>query len=178
MTQPLRYILVGLGNMGQVWASSTLPRLATVYACTWNLQWSEFAGNSQALITIEMENGVRVFYEGGMVNVSSLNDFEQDYWRAECDLATLELDQRRLRIITGRRGRDATIQQAALDQQPVWMNAWLAELFVDWLSGGPPLPNTLEDNIQCAALVFAVIASARSGQPVQVQDFLQKHLTG
>ena len=148
----------------------------TVYARTWNPGWSKFEGDSQALITIEMENGVKVFYEGAMSNASSLNDFAEDYWRAECDRATLELDRRRLRIIVGRMGRNATIREQTLDEQPAWMNAWLAKLFVDWLNGGPDPPNTLEDNMQCVALLFAAIESARSGLPVDVQSFLQEHL--
>ena len=56
------------------------------------------------------------------------------------------------------------------------MNAWLAEQFVDWLVGGPAPQNTLEDNMQCTALLFAAIKSAHSGQPVDVQAFLQEHL--
>ena len=56
------------------------------------------------------------------------------------------------------------------------MNPWLAELFCDWLAGGPPPPNTLEDNIQCAALLFAAVESAHSGLQVSVQDYLRGHL--
>lgn len=148
----------------------------TVYAHTWNPPWSEFQGDSQGVITLQMQNGVKVFYEGANANASSLNGWREDYWRAECENATLELDQRRLRIVTGLRGRDAAIQEQPLDQQPVWTNPWLAEMFVDWLNGGPAPKNTLEDNIQCAALLFAAIESAHTDQPVDVQGFLQRHL--
>src|ERR1051325_10747892 len=75
----------------------------TVYAKTWNPAWSECQGDSQGLITLEMENGVKVFYEGAKSNASQLNGWSQDYWRAECDKATLELDNRRLRTISGQR---------------------------------------------------------------------------
>ena len=148
----------------------------TVYARTWNPAWSEFQGDSQGLILVEMENGVKVFYEGAKSNASTLNGWAQDYWRAECDKATLELDQRKLRIITGARNHNANIQEKPIEQQPVWMNPWLAELYVDWLNGGPAPQNTLEDNIQCAALLFAAIESAHTGQPVDVQAFLQRHM--
>jgi len=33
-----------------------------------------------------------------------------------------------------------------------------------------------EDNIKCAALLFAAIESAHSSVPVNVQDFLEKHM--
>ncbi|MEW6750415.1 MAG: hypothetical protein AB1505_05490 [Candidatus Latescibacterota bacterium] len=56
------------------------------------------------------------------------------------------------------------------------MNPWLAELFVDWLNGGPPPPNALDDNMHCAALLFAAIESAHCGQIVDVPRYLQEHL--
>jgi predicted dehydrogenase len=56
------------------------------------------------------------------------------------------------------------------------MNPWLAEMFVNWLNGGPEPPNSLEDNIQCAALLFAAVESAHTGQVVEVQEFLRMNL--
>jgi predicted dehydrogenase len=146
-----------------------------VHAVTWNPAWSEFRGDCQALVLVEMENGVRVFYEGAKANASELNGWGEDYWRAECDRATLELDRRRVRVITGRLGRGASVEEVPLAEQPVWTNAWLTEIFCDWLRGGEEPPNTIDDNIQCAALLFAAIESARTGGIVDVQEFLEKH---
>jgi len=148
----------------------------TVYAKTWNPSWSDFAGDCQALVTIEMLNGVKVFYEGAKSNASTLNAWCQDYWRAECDKATLELDNRKLRVITGALHQDATIEEKPLEQQAVWMNPWIAEMFCDWLAGGAPPPTGLDDNIQCAALLFAAVESAHTGKVVDVQKFLKKYL--
>lgn len=148
----------------------------TVYAKTWNSEWSDFQGDSQALIILEMENGNKVFYEGAKSNATTLNGWCNDYWRAECDKATLELDRRRLCVITTRQSGENSIQEKPLEEQPVWMNSWLAELFVNWLNGGPEPPNSVADNIQCAGLLFAAIESAHTGRIVQVQDYLQKHL--
>lgn len=143
----------------------------TVYAKSWNPAWSDFQGDSQALMILEMENGAKVFYEGAKSNASMLNGWGDDYWRAECEKATLELDKRKLRIITD------TVIQKPLEEQPVWTNPWLAELFVNWLNGGPEPPNSIDDNIQCAALLFAAVESAHTGRIVPVQDFLREHLT-
>jgi len=148
----------------------------TVYAKTWNPEWSDFEGDCQALITLEMANGVKVFYEGAKSNASMLNGWTRDYWRAECDKATLELDNRKLRVIVGDVTGDAGIESVPLDERDVWTNAWLAEMFCDWLRGGPPPPTHLDDNIQCAALLFAAIESAHTGKVVDVQTFLEKHL--
>ena len=148
----------------------------TVYASTWNPCWSEFKGDAQALVTVVMENGVRVFYEGAKNNASSLNGWTSDYWRAECRDGTLVLDRRRLTAVTGTVGVDSVTTEIPLERQEVWMNPWLAEMFVGWLNGGPEPPCTLEDNIQCCALMFAAVKSAHTGQAVDVQEFLRESL--
>jgi len=148
----------------------------TVYARTWNPPWGEYAGDSTGLITLEMENGVRCFYEGAKANASSLNGWGNDYIRAECRDGTLELDRRWLRVLRGGWERPLA-QDLPLLQQAVWTNPWLADLFCDWLNGGGAPPNNLDDNIQCAALLFAAVESAHTGRIVDVQDFLRRHLS-
>jgi predicted dehydrogenase len=148
----------------------------TVYAVTWNPPWGEFAGDSCAIVTVTMTNGVKCMYEGNKTSAAQLNGWTNDYFRVECDRATLELDNRRLRVLSDLSGERVIIEKPLL-QQPVWRNEWLAEIFCDWLRGGAAPPNTLADNIQCAALLFAAIESAHTGKPVDVQDFLTRHLT-
>ena len=71
----------------------------TVCATTWNPPWGQYAGDSTALIVVEMLNGVRCLYEGGVANASTLNGWGQDYIRAECEHGTLELDRRKLTVL-------------------------------------------------------------------------------
>lgn len=149
----------------------------TVYAKTWRTPWAEWRGHTQGLITLEMANGVKVLYEGGFCNASTLNDWGNDYWRVECEKATLILDNRRLCAVTGRVNGTATTTSIELEEQPSWRNTWIAERFVSWLNGGPAPETTVEDNIQCAALMFAAIESAHKGQPVDVQRFLKANLS-
>ncbi len=149
---------------------------AMVYARTWNPPWGEYAGDSTGLVTVEMLNGVRCFYEGAKANASTINGWTNDYIRAECEHGTLELDRRWLRVLRGGGWERPLAEDLPLLKQDAWMNPWLAELFCDWLAGGPPPPNTLENNIQCAALLFAAVESAHSGQPVDVQAYLRRHL--
>lgn len=147
----------------------------TVYARTWNPPWSEYDGHSQGLCIVEMENGVRVSYESAKSNATELT--ATGHWRAECDRATLELDHRRLRVIRGRLPDDAQVEERPLLDQPAWNNEWLAEMFCDWLQGRrPDHPTAIADNLQCAALLFAAVESAHTGQPVDVQAFLHRHL--
>ena len=58
--------------------------------------------------------------------------------------------------------------------QPKWANAWLIEKFVNWLDGGEPMETNIEDNLQSVALIFSAIESSKTGQSVQVQDFLAR----
>ena len=147
----------------------------SVHAVTWNPAWSEFRGDPQALILIEMENGVKIVYEGANANATELNGWCRDYWRAECDQATLELDNRKLRVLSDLTGERVS-ESVALDERAAWQNTWLAEMFVNWLNGDAAAPNCLEDNIQCAALLFAAIESAHSGRIVDVQQYLREQL--
>ena len=148
----------------------------TVYAKTWNPSWGEFAGDSNGLILMEMANGVKVVYEGNKTSATALNGWGQDYFRAECDQGTLELDCRKLRVMSDLSGERA-ITDLPLEEQPAWTNPWLAEMYCDWLLGERDShPTNLDDNIQCAALLFAAIESAHTGQVVDVQEYLAKHL--
>jgi predicted dehydrogenase len=148
----------------------------SVYAVTWNPKWGEYAGDSTGLITIEMENGVKGFYEGAKANASTMNGWGNEYFRAECKDGTLELDSRQLRLLRGPAWGKPTTTELPMEEQSAWQNSWIAEEFCDWLNGGPAPATNLDDNIQCTALLFAAIESAHTGKPVDVQEFLARHL--
>ena len=152
----------------------------TIYAQTWNPAWGEYAGDSQALVTMLFENGSRAFFEGACCNAVGLKDWEQETIRAECELGTLVLNARRLE----RFPHDPSTQRLAKfegEGEPLpllpgrkWKNTWLIEQFVHWLDGGEPMETNIEDNLQSVALIFAVIESSRTGQPVKVQELLNQ----
>jgi predicted dehydrogenase len=152
----------------------------SLYAQTWNPKWGQYAGDSQGLVTMHLENGTRALYEGAKTNAVGLNGWSREYLRAECEGATLVLDERRLERFlydserqwaTGQEGEGETIP---LREQPKWANAWLIEKFVRWLDGGEPMETNVEANLQSVALVFAAIESSRTGQPIKVQELLQQ----
>lgn len=171
---PDTLLVEGTVHHFDIFRSLTGSNAKTVNAVTWNPPWGEFKGDSTGLILMEMENGVKAFYEGNKCSATTLNGWGNDYFRAECDRATLELDNRRLRVLSDLDG-ERQITEKKLAQQPAWTNAWLAELFVNWLNGGEAPPNTLDDNLQCAALLFAAIESAHTRSIVDVQAFLKAH---
>jgi len=59
-------------------------------------------------------------------------------------------------------------------EQDKWMNTWLVAQFLGWLDGGPAMETNIEDNLQSVALTFAAIESSRTGEPVQVPEFLRR----
>jgi predicted dehydrogenase len=121
----------------------------TVHAVTWNPEWSEFSGDAQALVLLEMVNGVKAVYEGAMTNATFLNNWCDEYFRAECEGGTLVLDHRKLLSMSDLEGERKEVE-LPLDEQEFWLDRWIVQMFLDWLDGGEPPPCSLEDNIQCA----------------------------
>lgn len=175
MDDPL--LIEGAVHQFDIIRALTRSNCKTVYATTWNPPWSEFKGDCQALVQMTMENGVKCVWEGAKANASNLNRWSNDYFRAECESATLELDRRRVRRITNNAEGKPQFEDLPLLQQEVWINSWLAEMYCDWLLGDrEDHPASLQDNIHCAALTFAAIESAHTGQPIDVAEFLKKNL--
>jgi predicted dehydrogenase len=152
----------------------------TLYAQTWNPPWGEYAGDSQALVSMHFENGTRAFYEGAKTNAVGLNCWGEEYVRAECEKATLVLSRRHLERFVydpsqqWTKNQEGQGEEIPLLEQPKWANTWLIEKFVRWLDGDEPMETNVEDNLPSVALIFAAIESSRTGQPVKVQDFLTK----
>jgi predicted dehydrogenase len=152
----------------------------TLYAQTWNPRWGEFAGDSQGLVMMQFENGVRATYEGAECNAVSLNGWSQEYVRAECENATLIMDHRRVERhnhTPGTKRYDAVEGEGTeipLLQRDGWSHRWLVQQFVEWLDGGPPMETEVQANLQSVALIFSAIESSRTGQPIKVQEFLEE----
>ena len=153
-------------------------RCETLYANTWNPTWSEFDGDSQGLVMMHFENGVKALYEGAKSNGVGLNGWGNEYIRAECEGATLILNQRRLKRFSHDPSEaqdnllDGQGEEIPLLQQAEWRNIWLIHQFVRWLDGGEPMATNVDDNLQSVAMIFGAIESSRTGQPIQVQELL------
>lgn len=155
-------------------------RCDRVYAETWNPRWGAYGGDSQALITMHFENGRRAFYEGALTNAVKLNGWGQEYFRAECEFATLVLSQRRVERFTYNPNATHTLgtegqgEEIPLLERPFWAHQWLIEQFIDWLNGGPAMETAVDRNLESLAIVFGAIKSSRTGQPVAVQEYLEE----
>ncbi|GGL38851.1 hypothetical protein GCM10009037_23150 [Halarchaeum grantii] len=152
----------------------------TVYADTWKPEWAEYDGDCQALVQMRMRNGVRISWEGAKANAVGLNNWGQDYVRAECRDATLVLDDRELarhahQEEPARWGRgDDDPEELALAEREHWSNTWLVGQFCEWLDGGEPMATNVRANLQSVALVAAAVESSETGEPVRVQERLRE----
>ena len=172
------YLISSAVHQFDIIRSLTGSDAKTVYTQSWNPGWAQFTDHSTALVSMEMVNGVRAFFEGSKSNATKLNGWENDYFRAECELATLELDHREITVKSHLGFPYPSSSSIPLLNQKSWTHPWLMEQFIHWINGGESAPNSLEDNIQCTALQFAAIESGKSGRVIDVQEFLEEHLRG
>ena len=141
---------------------------------------SSYGGDSQGLVTMTFENGVKAFYEGAKTNAVGFNGWANEYIRAESEFASIIMDNRKLECFPHQTEMKSVYQRegqgeaVALLEQRKWKDSWLVEKFVDWLAGGEAMETHVEANLQSVALIFSAIESSRTGQVVKVQDFLEK----
>jgi predicted dehydrogenase len=150
----------------------------TLFATTWKPAWAAYAGDTDGIVTMVFENGVRGVYEGSSTAATGLNDWTKEYLRIECEHGTAILNSREIEIfrrvgIRRQQTREGQGQKIALLNQSKWLNTWLIEKFCAWLDGGQEMETIVEKNVQASALVFASIESARSGQAIEVQDYVR-----
>ncbi|MDF2722823.1 MAG: oxidoreductase domain protein [Paenibacillus sp.] len=148
----------------------------TVYTQSWNPDWAPFKDHATALIQMEMENGVRAFFEGSKTNATALNSWTRDYFRAECELATLELNQREITLRSDLDQAQKINRLVPLLEGDCWSHQLIIKQFIEWVQGGAEPANSMDDNIQSTALQFAAIQSGLTKQVVDVQAFLAEHL--
>lgn len=153
-------------------------RCETVSALTWRPSWAEYAGDTDAIVSMSFPNEVRAVYEGSVSNAVGLNTFYKEYIRVDGELGTAILNHRDLEVfarqdIWRQQHREGAGQKIALAEQPKWLNTWLIERFAQWRAGGPPLETEVSESLYSAAMVFAAIESQRQGKPVNVLDFVR-----
>lgn len=152
-------------------------RCRTVYANTWRPDWAEYAGDSDGIVVMEFENGVRAVYEGSVSHPVGLNTFYKEYIRVDGERGTAILTHGDVEVfarqdIWRQQNREGRGQKIVPLIQPKWINNWLIELFARWRDGGPMLETEIEGNLQSCAMMFGAIDSQRTGRVVNVQDFI------
>ena len=175
MRQPL--LLEAAMQHFELFRMATGVNARTIFSQSWNTLWGEFKGDTSALVTIEMENGVHCLYEGTVVAAASTNPWGFEQVRAECEKGSIDLDNRRLRVSMGEALDRPRYEDVPLVAGDAFGHPWIAEQFCDWCRKGPLPPTHLKDHIQTVAMTFAAIESAETGRPVNVQEYLEQQLS-
>jgi predicted dehydrogenase len=149
-------------------------RCRTLYASTWKPAWAEYRGDTDGIVAMTFDNGVRAVYEGSVSHPVGLNTFYKEYIRVDGERGSAILAHRDVEVFMRQdfwrqQHREGQGQKIAPLVQPKWINHWLVEQFARWRDGGSPMETRVEETVQASALVFAAIESSRTGAPVDVQ---------
>ena len=148
----------------------------TVYADYWpHTDNGEYIGWS-GLTMLEMTNGVRASLEESFANGSTMDGWSNEYLRAECTDGTIIASHKK---VTLRSDCGLPYPQEAempLAKGDYWDHALIIRSFIRWLDGGDAPVTCIDDNMQCAALMFAAIESAKTEKKIDVQEYLRKYL--
>ena len=103
----------------------------TIYASTWKPAWAAYAGDTDGMVMMTFENGVRGIYEGTSCAAVGLNDWSREYVRVDCELGTAILNSREMEIfvrcdLVRQRAREGQGQKIQL-HQPAEMAEHLAD---------------------------------------------------
>jgi predicted dehydrogenase len=142
-----------------------------VFAHSFNPGWSWYGGNACAMVDLQLTGGVPASYFGSWVARGPRSSWDGELILVGSEGALLLRDDE---SVWHYRGEEETPEPLDLPRFP---SAGLARglgLFTAALRGeGAPVPSG-EDNIHSLALTSAAVASARSGQPVDVNEHLRE----
>lgn len=146
-----------------------------VYAKAWNTDWADGRGACSAFVHAKMENGVRAFLEYEFGGAHTYNGWCNEYFRAECDNGSYELDNRRITVHALDAQDNPVTRTVALPEDGHWSHDLLIRQFVGWLDGGPAPETTLEDSIHAMGMLYAIVESSRTGKPVRVRELMERN---
>ena len=169
----IEYMLIdgGVHNMDMIRAF-TGSNAKKVYADIWNFEpgGGRDEGRS-AFVRVDMENGVNAFLEYSFGGAFQLNSWSNEYFRAECADAMVEVDNQKITVRSYEGFPLSECAEIPLLKGDRWIHDLLMKQFVDWISGGEPPAVTIDDNMNAMAMMFSAVESFKTGVPVMVEDF-------
>ncbi|MDL2232291.1 Gfo/Idh/MocA family oxidoreductase, partial [Ruminococcaceae bacterium OttesenSCG-928-L11] len=148
----------------------------TVFSRMWRFDPGSHGAGLSSMTTVEMENGVTCFIEHSSANATELNGWSREYYRAECESATVVLDGTTLTASSGLGFPLPLRADLPLADDDCWDHTLIVRDFCAWLNGGPEPETTMKDHLHCCALTFAAVESAVTGKAVDVQAYLKESL--
>jgi predicted dehydrogenase len=142
---------------------------ARIAGWEWNPPNDSFDGESIALYTIRMENGVHASYEGNCLAAGTQNNWHGEFYRVECENGAVSVDRDGIvRVFRHTPGEGTSIDELPLVSPTHEGHNVMIEQFLDWLDGGPAPVTVLQDNIHSAGMLFGAIQASETGQVVDV----------
>lgn len=145
----------------------------TMMGYGWNPEWSFFKSVSTALFLMQMENGVKAFYEGNSLEAGRINPWFHEQYRVECERGAVAVDRDQVvRVFRRDKNGRQTVEELPARAAPLTGHYAILTDFLNWLDGGKPAETRLSDNVHSAAMLFAAIGAIEGGGVVRVSDFL------
>ncbi len=144
----------------------------SVYAQSWNPQWSWYRGDASATVLFEMRRAdaggdrpIRVTYTGSWCANGAGTPWNGE-WRVLCDDGCAMLRDDHV-LIQRRDGQPW--EEVPLDPLPRGGQDHLLHEFVAAVREGRAPETSADDNLKSIAMVFRTVASIESGRPVAVE---------
>ncbi len=149
-----------------------------LYAHSFRPGWSWFSGNPSASVVLEMAGGVEVSYFGSWVSRGRETSWAGEY-RIVGDRGAIHWDAEETTLVLGHpedNPRNPPLESSPLAPVKLEHTGFdysLHELAAAIEEDREPVTG-VRDNIQSFAMAMAAIESARSGRPVDVQEYLRE----
>lgn len=164
----------GIHNLDMI-RGFTGSNVAEVYAQGWTTEWVNGGSSTPAVAILTMENGVRAILTFEFGGAYSYNSWTNEYFRAECEDASIELDNRRILARSGKGFPTPEVCEIPLLKGDHWKHDLIIRQTLDWIDGGEAPEVNLEDSIYSMGMLYAIIESVRTKKPVNVKEFIARY---
>jgi predicted dehydrogenase len=151
----------------------------SVFGRSWNPPWSWYKGDASASVSLEFSNGVVVVYNGSWCSTGQETSWNA-HWRFECERGVITLQDDRVYVQARRdklldRGGYRQFENDEISEiKPVELahvaQAHLLHEFFEAVTHHKAVATTCQDNIKSLSIVFDVIKSFETGQPVRREN--------
>jgi predicted dehydrogenase len=143
---------------------------------SWNPAWSWYKGDASASVSLEFANQVVVAYNGSWCSTGQETPWNA-HWRFECERGVITLQDDRVYVqlrsdeLLERGGYRQFKNGEVVEVKPVELahvaQAHLLHEFYEAVTQHKAVATTCQDNIKSLGIVFDVIKSCETGQPVR-----------
>lgn len=136
------------------------------WGTSWNPRWSQFAGDSSAVVVFAYDDRLRVVYDATWSTVDVAKTSNQCDWRIECDGGVITaVDDI---VCAGASGGDLAPVEME-DLRPAGTRR-LIEEFRDTILGVAEAGTTGSDNLNTLAMVFGAVEAVNTGSEVSIEN--------